>query len=407
MFLALICGREDRMFDDQAALDRILQQEIAKGKVTETHGVKGVSALVLHKGKEIYCNAFGEADAERGIPMKRDTIIRLYSMTKPVTAAAMMMLAERGEVDLWDSVSKYLPCFKGQKVWDNDRGEIAAEREVTLYDLLNMTSGITYPDEATEPGRRMQGVVEAYVERRKQGERVDTQEYMRGIASVPLCFQPGDRWMYGFSADVLGGVIEVVSGKSFGEFLEKEFFLPLEMPDTAFYVPEAKRERLAQHYEMTEDGLLVPHEGSHLGEYYGEDVAFESGGAGLVSTLDDYSHFAMMMVRKGDYRGRHILGRKTVEFMTQNRLTPSQARTVDWDTMRGYGYGCLMRVLMDQGAAGTNASLGEHGWDGWTGNYVTMDPKEDLVLLYFIQRCGASTFDAVRRLRMVVYGMLE
>lgn len=389
------------MFEYRETMDRILQQEVAEGRV------KGVSALVLHKGKELYYNQFGYADAEKGVPMQRDTIIRLYSMSKPVTAAATMILVERGELDLWDPVSKYLPCFKGQKVWDDEKGEVEAEREVTIFDLLNMTSGITYPDAETEPGRRMQTVVETFVARRNAGERVDTQEYMRGIASVPLVFQPGDRWMYGFSADVLGGVIEAALGKPYGVFLQEELFGPLEMKDTGFYVPAEKLGRFAQAYEPTEDGQLVPHIGSHLGEYYKEDVAFESGGAGLVSTLDDYSHFASMLVHKGMYNGKQILGRKTVEFMTQNRLTEHQRRTLIWDSVLGYGYGCLMRVLINQGAAGSNATLGEFGWDGWTGNYVTMDSTEDLVFLYFIQRCGAGTTPAVRKLRMVTYGALE
>lgn len=395
------------MKDYRAAMDRILRQEIEKDEVSGQQGAKGVSALVICKGKELYYNAFGDADTERGIPMGRDTIIRLYSMTKPVTAAAVMLLAERGELDLWDPVSRYLPCFRGQKVWVEGMGEVLAERENTLYDLLNMTSGITYPDENTEPGRRMKGLVEGYVARREKGERVDTQEYVRGIASVPLCFQPGDRWMYGFSADVLGGVIEAVSGMTFGEFLKKEFFEPLEMPDTGFFVPKEKLGRLAQHYDRTEAGLFIPHRGSHLGEYCGEDVAFESGGAGLVSTLDDYSHFALMMVGKGSYKDRHILGRKTVDFMTQNRLTEKQGITLNWESTRGYGYGCLMRVLTDQGVAATNASVGEYGWDGWTGNYVTMDPKEEFVLLYFIQRCGAGGATAtLRRFRMTAYGAI-
>lgn len=389
------------MFDYRETMDRILRQEVAEGRV------KGVSALVLHKGKEIYSNQFGYADAENGVPMQRDTIIRLYSMSKPVTAAAAMILVERGELDLWDPVSKYLPCFKGQKVWDDEKGEIEAEREVTVFDLLNMTSGITYPDAETEPGRRMQKVVENFVARRDAGERVDTQEYMRGFASVPLVFQPGDRWMYGFSADVLGGVIEAVAGKSFGDFLREELFAPLDMKDTGFFVPKEKLGRFARSYELTEEGQLTAYHGSHLGEYYEEDVAFESGGAGMVSTLDDYSHFASMLAHKGVYGEKRILGRKTVEFMTQNRLTEHQSRTLIWDSVRGYGYGCLMRVLIDQGAAGSNASLGEFGWDGWTGNYVTMDPGEDLVFLYFIQRCGAGTTPAVRKLRMATYAALE
>lgn len=382
-------------------IDGLVEKEVSEGRV------KGASALVLYRGKELYFNAFGEADAERKIPMQRDTIIRLYSMTKPITAAAVMLLAERGELDLWDSVEKYLPCFAGQKVWTEDKGEIPAERSNTIYDLLNMTSGITYPDPAGEPGRRMQAVVGELVRRRQAGERVDTQEYMRQIAAVPLCFQPGDRWMYGFSADVLGGVVEAVSGMSYGEFLRKEFFVPLEMEDTGFFIPEAKKNRAAQYYDVTREGIFVSHREHHLGEYFGEDVAFESGGAGLVSTLDDYSHFAFMMVHGGKYGERRILGQKTVEFMGRNRLDERQRRSLNWDSTRGYGYGCLMRILTDQGAAGTIATEGEYGWDGWTGNYVTMNPREDLVLLYFVQRCGADVLPTVRKLRMAVYAALE
>lgn len=389
-----------QMYDFKATMDKLVRKEVTEGNV------KGASALVIHRGQEIYHGAFGQADAEREIPMGRDTIIRLYSMTKPVTAAAVMILAQRGELDLWDPVSKYLPCFHGQKVWRNGT-EVPAKRRNTVYDLLNMTSGITYPDEAHEPGRRMKAMVEGFVRRRRAGERVDTREYMRGIASVPLCFQPGERWLYGFSADVLGGIIEAVSGMTFGEFLKKEIFVPLEMEDTGFFVPGQKQGRLAQYYDVLEDGSFVPHTDSHLGEYFGEDVAFESGGAGLVSTLDDYSHFASMMVHGGSYKGKHILGRRTVEFMGQNRLSEKQRQSLDWDSTKGYGYGCLMRVLTDQGTAGTIASPGEYGWDGWTGNYVTMDPHEDLVILYFVQRCGADVLSTVRKLRMAVYGSLE
>ena len=172
-------------------------------------------------------------------------------------------------------------------------------------------------------------------------------------------------------------------------------------------MPREKLGRFAQYYDINAQGELKIHTGSHLGEYYGEDVAFESGGAGLVSTLDDYSHFASMMVHKGSYNGKRLLGRKTVEFMTRNQLTPEQRRTMEWDSVRGYGYSCLMRVLVDPAVAGTNASPGEYGWDGWTGNYVTMDPSEDLVFMYFIQKCGAGMTPLVRKLRSATYGALE
>ncbi|MCM1045755.1 MAG: beta-lactamase family protein [Candidatus Gastranaerophilales bacterium] len=390
------------MFDYKQTMDKILREEVESGEV------KGASVLVLHRGNEKYFHACGWADAEEGIPMRRDTIIRLYSMTKPITAAAVMVLAERGEVDLWDPVSKYLPAFAKQKVCGPSGELLPVERENTLWDMLNMTSGIPYPEEGHLPGRQMGELFRELIDRRLRGEHVDTQDYLERIGQVPLCFHPGEKWLYGLSADVLGGVIEKVSGKSFGEFLRTELFEPLEMPDTGFFVPREKRSRFAQNYEWNTDTKeLTPFLRSHLGEYYGEDVAFESGGAGLVSTLDDYSHFASMMVHKGKYGQRQVLGEKTVELMMQNRLEPRQRVDMNWDSLRGYGYGCLMRVLIDQGAAGSNASLGECGWDGWTGNYVTMDPSEDLVMLYFTQRCAAEVLPTIRKLRMATYASIE
>ena len=389
------------MFDYKETMDNLIRKEVEEGRV------KGASALVVHKGKEIYHNAFGLADAERGIPMQRDTIIRLYSMTKPVTAAATMILVERGELDLWDPISQYLPSYKNQTVWSEAEGEVPVVRENTIFDLLNMTSGIVYPDENTEPGRRMKAVVDDFVERRKQGEWIDTRAYADAIAKVPLMFQPGEKWMYGFSADILGAVIEVVSGMKYSEFLQKELFEPLEMVDTGFFVPKEKEHRWAQYYDWLPDGSFEPHATNHLGEYCGPDVAFESGGAGLVSTLDDYLHFATMMVQKGEYKGKRILGRKTVEFMTTNHLSADQLRDYIWYSTTGHGYSCLMRILTNQGQAGTNASLGEFGWDGWTGNYVTMNCEEELVFLYFIQRCGAGMTPVVRKLRTATYAALE
>ena len=214
--------------------------------------------------------------------------------------------------------------------------------------------------------------------------------------------------MYGLSADVLGAVAEVVTGKRYGDFLREEIFEPLEMADTGFYVPENKLERFAQNYIWNEEkGELEIFSDCNLGEYYGADVSFESGGAGLVSTMEDYSHFARMLLQGGVYNGIRILGEKTVQFVHQDRLSPEQKGALLWDSNLGCGYGCLMRVLTDQGAAGTIGSQGEYGWDGWTGNYVTIDPADDMIILYFIQRGGYSSSSALRRLRNVTYGALE
>lgn len=387
------------MFNMQERIADIITQEIEKGEIA------GANIMVIHKGQEIFFDTYGYADKEKQLPMKRDTIFRLFSMSKPITAVATMILVERGEIDVRDAVSKYIPAFANQTVWEEEQ-EVPADRDITIWDCLNMTTGIPYPNEWTESGRCMDILFKKLIARRENGEVVDTQEYMRHIAKIPLAFQPGKEWMYGLSADILGAVIEVVSGKKYSRFLQEEIFLPLGMKDTGFYVPEDKEWRFAVNYDMA-DGQLVPFTRSHLGEYYKEDVAFESGGAGMVSTIEDYSHFTQMLVNGGIYNGVRILGRKTIEFMAQNHLKPEQMGPLNWDSNLGCGYGCLMRVLVNQGVAGTNGSLGEYGWDGWTGNYMTVDPSEELTILYFIQRCGAGFTPAMRKLRSVIYGSLE
>ncbi len=387
------------MYNMQERIATLINQEIEKGEIA------GANIMVLHKGKEIFFDCYGYADKENKFPVKRDTIFRLFSMSKPITAVATMILVERGEIDVRDAVSKFIPAFVGQKVW-KDGHEVPVQRDITIWDCLNMTTGIPYPDLSCESGRRMDDLFKELIARRENGEVVTTMDYVNRIAQIPLVFQPGERWMYGLSADILGAVIEVVSGKKYSRFLQEEIFLPLGMKDTGFYVPADKEWRFAKNYDMV-DGELVPFTRSHLGEYYQEDVAFESGGAGMVSTIEDYSRFVQMLVNSGTYNGVRILGRKTIDFMAQNHLRPQQMEALQWDSTLGYGYGCLMRVLINQGDAGTNASLGEFGWDGWTGNYMTVDRSEELGILYFIQRCGAGFTPTMRKLRSVIYGSLD
>ena len=388
------------MFDYEERISTLIQGEIQAGEIA------GANLLVIKDGEEKFFGSFGQRNKEHGKPMQRDTIFRMYSMSKPVTACATMILAERGEIDLRDSVSKYLPEYANQKVWTAG-GLVDANRDITIWDCLNMTTGIPYPHPETEVGRIMAKEIDGLLAERASGKNPDTREFARRIATVPLMFQPGEKFMYGFSADILGAVIEAVSGKRYGEFLRDEIFAPLGMKDTGFFVPKEKLERFHTLYEYVEGEGLRVFDASHLGEYYGEDVAFESGGAGLVSTIDDYSRFAMMMVNKGIYNGVRILGEKTVEFMAQDRLSEAQKVDYNWDSTIGYGYGCLMRILIDQGKAHTIGDIGEFGWDGWTGNYVTMNPKENMVFLYFIQRTNAGFTPLTRKLRDVTYANLQ
>ncbi len=383
-------------------MDDIIKSSMEKGSIV------GANVLMIKDGKEVHFASHGYADREEKVPMSRDTIFRMFSMTKPVTAVAVMILAERGKIDLWDKVSDFIPEFADVQVLEEDGRLAAPKTQMNIWQLLTMTSGITYPDMDCEPAILMDKLFREIKADLEAGKPTDTLEYCRKIATVPLCFHPGEKWRYGLSADILGGIVEVVSGLKFGDFLQKEIFGPLGMKDTGFYVPKEKWDRFATCYEWSaKTGRLEPYKENFLGlEGYREDVRFESGGAGLVSTIDDYSRFGMMLLNGGTLDGVRILGRKSVELISAPHLNEQQMKDYNWDSVRGHNYGCLTRVMVNPGEAGSNASVGEFGWDGWTGNYITMDPSENMTLLYFIQRAGAGTTPEVRKLRMAAYGML-
>lgn len=396
---------------NQKILSR-LDDAIASTLVTQSDNPDnnvGAAVSVIHKGKEVFRNEYGMADREKNIPMEKDSIFRCYSMTKPVTSVAVMTLVEAGKLSLTDAVSIYLPGFRDQKVLTED-GLVPVNREVTIQDLMDMTAGVVYPDASFPAGAVMQEMIDEYYRKIFEEDKpTSTYDLANLIGQQPLAFQPGTQWNYSFCADVLGAVVEVVSGKSYGEYLRETIFEPLGMVDTDFYVPEEKQNRFCQNYQyMPETETLEPCTWQHLGLSYFhlKKPAFESGGAGLVSTIDDYARFVRMMLGKGTVDGVRILGRKTVEWMTQNHLDENQIKTLDWEALKGYGYGNLMRVMIDEEHAEMLGSNGEYGWDGWLGSYVCMDPKEDLAIIYVIQKCGGNGFRDVQVIRNIVYSAL-
>lgn len=387
------------MFGDLKYLEPVMRDAI------DNDVIKGGRIAVIYKGETVYCESFGLADAEKGRKMGEGDIFRLFSLTKPITAAAVMKLSEMGKIELRYPVKWFLPTFEDPLVSD-EKGTRPAKRDITVADLLTMTSGVCYP-EGTPAGMKMGEVWGRQSQRIEKGEvPLSTREFALEMGRCPLAFSPGERWMYGSSADVLGAVVEEVSGMSFGDFLKKEIFDPLGMTDTAFYVPEEKLSCLVQVYDRTENGNL-PFTGHNLCIY---DVtcppAFESGGAGLFSTMEDYGIFTKMLMGYGRYNGIKILGRKTVELMTRNFLSDDQIKSLDWDSMKGQGYGCLMRVLRDSTEAGVHVTEGAYGWDGWLGCYLSVDPAEELAMLYFIQQTNSGCTDLTRKLQNVIWSAL-
>ena len=406
-------------------IDRLITSEISRNNLA------GANILLLKNEKELYCQSYGMADIERGIPMTRDSLFRIFSMTKPVTCAAVMLLMERGMLDLYDPVSRYLPGFRNQTVLNPDGSTSPVMREMQIRDLLNMTSGLSYPDDCTPVGKMVAALFDEMTDAQDAGHGFSTVTLANRLGQLPLCYHPGSRWQYSTSADVLGAVVDVVSGQRFSHFLQEEFFLPLEMPDTDFYVPDDKKHRFTQLYRCTPQSMFAasqltdvvnalsssnmtapeqmnirPELGKNLGmEGYAHRPVFESGGAGLVSTIDDYAHFATMLLQKGTYHGKRILSPKTAAFMCSPQLDDSFAKDLNWDSLRGYRYGNLMRYLVNRSDA-TNADLGEFGWDGWCGTYFTVDPSEDFIMLYFVQRCDTGCNEVTRRLKTMSYALL-
>lgn len=412
----------------EGKLKKIMEQSV------ENCEVAGVNLLIEREGKEIcYCQA-GLADREKKRPMDRDTIFRLYSQTKPITAAAAMILMERGLLDLCQPVSDFLPAFSEQAYCMEEgnvgedaaggspkklSGEGAAAAEVRpviqpmrVCDLLNMTSGLVYPDEITAAGKQTDAVFKEIDRKLYTDEAMTTREIADALGGCVLAYEPGSSWRYGSSADVLGAVVEVVSGMKFGDFLEKELFGPLKMTDTAFWVPKDKQSRLAAVYETVKDHekySLVKYEGNNLGIRNLMDLppAFESGGAGLASTLDDYERFARMLMQGGILDGVRVLKPATVNYMVSGELMEYQQSAFNkWIGLSGFSYGNLMRTCKWPARADYIACQGEYGWDGWLGVYFENFPKEKLTILMGTQKKDGGTFALTRKLRTMVLSEL-
>ena len=381
----------------------VLEQAVENGDTA------GANVLVIHNGKEaVYCG-YGMRDMENALPMERDTIFRLYSQTKPVTAAAAVTLMEQGRLNAGAWLSDYLPEYAEMYV-SRDGVRTPAKNHIKVSDLLNMTSGIPYPYEDSAGGKNSGKVFWETEQAMRTDSPVTTREFARRMSEGELCFEPGERFMYGASADILGAVIEVVSGMSFRDYLRQTFFEPLEMQDTDFWVPREKSHRLAKVYDYSDSGL---HElqTNHLALAYERDIipAFQSGGAGLCSTLDDYAKFAGMLMNGGSYNGRRILSPAGVRFLTHGGILPQQMEQLweGWDWMRGYTYGNLMRVCADESLTTLFSSRGEYGWDGWLGTFFSNEPSHGITLLFGTQQAGVGrTGSLVRRIKNIVMSEL-
>jgi CubicO group peptidase (beta-lactamase class C family) len=362
-----------------AGLNRL--SSVLRGEI-ERKRVPGAVALIARRGQIGYFESFGQRDPASGAPMAKDSIFRIYSMTKPIVSVAAMMLWEEGRFLLNDPVAKYLPDLGRCKVAVIQGGEIEqvpAERPITIQDLLRHTSGLTYEFRGNGPIHKMYMAARIYSRDQSNAEQV------AALGKMPLLNQPGTKWEYSRSTDVVGRLIEVLSGLSLGEFLQRRLLAPLGMVDTAFHVPAQHHARLAEAFAQDPDN------GGTVQLIKVRDAPkFESGGGGLVSTAADYARFLQMLLNRGRLDGVRFLSRKTIELMTADHLGPITGAP---DLLLpGYGFGLGFAVRLQPGIAHVPGSVGQYFWGGLAGTTFWVDPAEQLFAILLIQAPGQRDY---------------
>ena len=377
-----------------ARLTAALQDHVDEGRLP------GAVALVARRGRIAYLEAVGYRDRESNAPLTTDAIFRIASQTKALASVGVMLLQEEGKLLITDPVGKYLPEFMETTVAqpDGDGGYdvVPAKRPITIRDLLTHTAGIGYGSGPASGQWDAAGITGWYFADRDE----TVGDVMARLAALPLDAQPGEAWVYGYNTDILGAMIEKISGRTLGEFLRARLLGPLGLDDTHFFLPEAKVDRLATVYSSTADGGIerAPDPGHMVGQgaYVDGPRKSFSAGAGLLSTAADYATFLQMMLNGGTFAGQRVLSRKTVESMTVDHLGDVPFRP-------GQGFGLGFSVVEDPAALGLPASVGEYGWGGAYHSTYWVDPAEELVVVYLTQLIPARGIDDHGQLRALVH----
>ena len=378
---------------------------LAKGYVDR--GAFPGYACIVSCGEDVWFRAYGMRDVELALPVERDTIFRLHSMTKPITTAALMMLHEEGRFQLDDPVARYIPSWANLAVFEegdeDSYSTTVPERPMMVKDLLMHTSGLTYGFMYSHP-------VDALYRKRGIGGG-DLQAMVDALADIPLRFSPGTRWSYSHATDICGHLVQVLSDTDLDVFVRERITEPLGMADSGFCVPPAALERFAAAYQYLEDGRFARQDDSQARPYRGRPKLL-SGGGGMVGTIDDYHRFAKMLLGRGELGGVRLLGRKTVEYMTTNQLPGNRdlagmgQRVFSETPFEGIGFGLGFSVVLDSAAANVLDSPGDFGWGGAASTYFWVDPREQLVVVFMTQLRPSSSYPIRRELKTAVYQAL-
>jgi CubicO group peptidase (beta-lactamase class C family) len=378
-------------------------------KYVDDGRLAGWTIAVTRHGRVAHLAHYGSADIEAGRPVADDTIWRYYSMSKPITSVALMMLYERGLLALTDPVAKYIPAFADQRVYAAgpaaNPGTVPATEPVRIWHLLSHTAGLTYGFHHSHP------VDEMY---RSAGHEFGVPQGTDLAAAcdtwgrLPLLFNPGTEWNYSVATDVVGRVVEVVSGKTLDRFFADEIFGPLDMPDTAFSVPEGDVERMAALYIPDPSGSGGVRRHDRMGVGATKKPTFLGGGGGLVGTAADYHRFTQMLRRGGELDGERLLGPRTVAYKTRNHLPGGRdlkavGRPISAESETvGVGFGLGFSVVLDTAGAKSLSSVGEYAWGGLASTAFYVDPAEDVTALFFTQLMPSSTYPIRPQLRALV-----
>lgn len=372
-------------------LSDAFKREVDKGTLP------GATVLVARKGQIGWFDAIGRQSPAASAPMAHDTLFRIFSMTKPIVSIGIMMLLEDGHFLLSDPVAKFIPEFSATKVGVENNGKlelVPAKRQMTVQDLLRHTSGLTYD----HTGNGL--VQQLYKESKLRSRKITNAEHATMLAGMPLICQPGAEWNYSRSTDILGRIIEVVSGKSLGAFLTERILAPLQMAETAFYTGEQNAGRLAEPFAKD------PWNGEEVRLFNMLDKPMmESGGGGLVSTTMDYARFCQMLLNGGSLEGNRIIGRKTLELMASDHLAPDVVIKGDL-VPPGHRFGLGFAVRLEAGIAPFLGSAGQFFWSGMAGTFFWIDPKEDLFTVFMMQGPGQRQYTR-SLVRNLVYAAME
>ncbi|MEB2784017.1 serine hydrolase domain-containing protein [Algoriphagus persicinus] len=400
--------------EKQETTETLLVNDVVRARIdstlssfVESGNIAGVSALIFEKDQEAYFNAFGYADRENQVKMDRNTIVQIYSMTKPITGVALMTLYEDGKFQLDDSLAKYAPEFANMRVYDgvDETGNIKlvdADRPVTIRDLTRHTTG--FPNRADIPG-----LSEILAEKDPRSFEITLPEMAKRIGEIPLWFQPGTQWEYGQSVDVQAFLVERIAGIPYKEYVQEHVLDPLKMTDTRYFVPEAARAHMASSYRRTGEAQLekIPTEEAH--DFNINEYPLTPGGFGLTSTLDDYMTFARMLVHKGEFGEARILKKETVELMSTNQL-PDSVTERSWLPSKGnvgFGIDFAVRVAPPSSSEEMNGVVGEFFWDGAASTLFWVDPVNEISAVLFVQLFPYDQIKLHKKFKDAVYGKYQ